>query len=134
MLTELEIRDHEMALMVAERTASLVHLQDPQIVAAIAAKREWLRGHADLDQVELAVVAHGLYANWAVEMATIAISAWPAGQVRRQVAAMAGQIEAAMAADLVVRNGIADEDWGERRQAAYVTAWREFTEWFATLS
>ena len=87
---------HEFACRCAEYALSFVESPDPRSIAAIVAKRKWLRGE---------ITGAELYAAWD--------AAWDAAQVAAQVAAWdAAQVAAMVAAQVAAR----DATWEAARE------------------
>ena len=67
---------HEFACWSAEQALKLVKNPDPRSVAAIAAKRAWIRG--EISDVELAAARAAAWAAWAAAWAAARDAAWAA--------------------------------------------------------
>ena len=95
---------HEFACRCAEDALALTTNPDPRSVAAITAKRRWLRGQ--ISEEELAASAAAAYAAWAAyaedaaraTVARAASAAWAAGDASAEDAARATVARAAAAA------------------------------------
>ena len=75
---------HEFACRCAERALAMVDNPDPRSVAAIAAKRAWLRGEITNDELAAALVA-ALDAAWSADWD----AAWAAASAARDAASAA---------------------------------------------
>ncbi len=98
---------HEFACRCAEEALKLVKDPDPRSVAAIEAKRKWLKG--EITDEELAAASA---AAWA--------AAWAAASAAASAAAMDAAWAAAMAA---AWDAAWDAAWAAARDAAWAAAW-----------
>ena len=102
---------HEFACRCAEEALKLVKDPDPRSVAAIEAKRKWLKG--EITDEELAAASA---AAWAAAWAAASAAASAAARAAARAAAMAAAWDAAWAA-------ARDAAWAAARDAAWAAAW-----------
>ena len=109
---------HEFACRCAEYALSFVDNPDPRSIAAIDAKRKWLRG--EIADKELAAAwAAARAAAWDTAWDAARAAARDAARVAARAAAWATARDAAMAA---ARDAAWDAAWATARAAAWATA------------
>ena len=116
---------HEFACRCAEYALSFVESPDPQSIAAIEAKRKWLRGEitdAELDVARVAarVAAHdaAMYAARIAARVAAQDVAWVIARVIAQDAAWAAALDTACAARVVASRAARDAASRAARDAA----------------
>ena len=119
---------HEFACACAERALSRVENPDPRSIAAIAAKRAWLRGEITDAELKLAEGAARAAASaaardaaWAAARAAARAAAWAADRsacISARNAARAAAWTADRSACISARNASSDAAWAAARDAA----------------
>jgi hypothetical protein len=120
---------HEFACRCAEDALKLVDKPDPRSIAAIAAKRAWLRGEVSDDELHAAWVAARAAASAAASAADSAAAwaaasaaAWAAASAAARAAARDNQIKLLIdmleaTANSLCSNGVTAVDWKAHTKA-----------------